>query len=117
MAINVTTVRMRTWFIHATQDLARSVDYVTTRPDVDSKRLVFAGVSFGSSSAPVFLVAEPRFRAAMLLAGGYQPEAWLPEIDSRRYTPYVKLPILMINGASDSVFPATPCNAGQWSLP
>jgi alpha-beta hydrolase superfamily lysophospholipase len=54
--------------------------------------------------APVLLVAEPRFKAAVLIAGGYQQTAWLPEIDPRRYAPHVKLPILMLNGTYDTVF-------------
>jgi hypothetical protein len=49
-------------------------------------------------------VAEPRFKAAVFVAGGYQPLAWLPEIDSRRFAPHVKMPVLMINGSYDTVF-------------
>jgi pimeloyl-ACP methyl ester carboxylesterase len=54
--------------------------------------------------APVLLVAEPRFKAAVLVAGGYEPTAWLPEVESRRYTPHVKMPVLMINGSYDTIF-------------
>jgi pimeloyl-ACP methyl ester carboxylesterase len=51
----------------------------------------------------VLLVAEPRFKAAVLVAGGYQPVGWLPEVESRRYAPYVKMPVLMLNGSYDAI--------------
>ena len=100
-----TKVRGRTWFIQATQDLSRTIDYLATRPDIDSERFIYAGLSFGASIAPVLLVEEPRFRAAVLISGGYQPSRFMPEIESRQYTGHVQIPVLMINGLYDSVHP------------
>jgi dienelactone hydrolase len=87
------------------QDLSRAVDYLATRSDIDSQRLSFAGLSLGGLIGPVLLVAEPRFKAAVFVGGGYPAEAWLPEIDPRRYAPHMKLPVLMINGSYDTIFP------------
>jgi predicted esterase len=92
-------------FIQWAQDLSRTVDYLATRSDIDSQRMTFAGFSLGAAVAPVLVVAEPRFKAAMLIAGGYHARAWLPEIDPRRYAPHVKLPVLMLNGSCDAIFP------------
>ena len=100
-----TTIRTRTLFIQWTQDLSRTVDYLATRPDIDSQQLTYAGFSLGASAAPVLLVAEPRFKAAVLIGGGYRPIAWIPETEPRRYAPHVKLPVLMLNGNCDAVFP------------
>jgi predicted esterase len=88
-----------------TQDLLRTVDYLATRSDIDSQRLTFSGFSLGAAVAPVLLVAEPRFNAAVLIAGGYHSSPWLPEIDPRRYAPHVKVPVLMLNGNCDALFP------------
>jgi predicted esterase len=92
-------------FIQWAQDLSRTVDYLATRSDIDSKRLTYAGLSMGAAIAPVLLVTESRFKAALFIAGGYYPTAWLPEIDARRYTPHVKIPVLMLNGSCDAIFP------------
>jgi pimeloyl-ACP methyl ester carboxylesterase len=81
------------------------VDFLATRADIDSDRLIFAGLSYGACIAPVLLVEEPRFRVAVLIAGGYTPDAFMPEVESRRYTPHVKLPVVMISGLYDAVFP------------
>ncbi|HKA05954.1 MAG TPA: dienelactone hydrolase family protein [Gemmataceae bacterium] len=93
-------------FIQWTQDLSRTVDYLATRSDIDSQRLSFSGFSLGAAIAPVLLVAEPRFKAAVLISGGYHHgSAWVPEIDPRRYAPHFKLPVLMLNGNCDAIFP------------
>jgi pimeloyl-ACP methyl ester carboxylesterase len=38
-------------------------------------------------------------------ASGYHNAAWVPEIDPRRYAPHFKLPVLMLNGNCDAIFP------------
>jgi predicted esterase len=103
--VDPTTIRMRTLFIQWTQDLSRAVDYLATRPDIDSQRLSFTGFSLGAAIAPVLLAAEPRFQAAVLISGGYHVSTWVPEIEPRRYTPHVKIPVLMLNGSCDAIFP------------
>jgi uncharacterized protein len=52
------------------QDLRRSVDYLVCRPDVDSKRIGFVGVSLGGILGARFLAAEPRVTCAALWAAG-----------------------------------------------
>src|SRR5262249_15938870 len=66
---------------------------------------VFAALSLGACMAPVLLTAEPRFRAAVLIAGGYQPKPFMLEAEPRRHAPHVKLPVLMIGGLLDEVYP------------
>jgi serine/threonine protein kinase/dienelactone hydrolase len=103
--LDFATVHGRTWFIQLAQDLSRAVDYLGTRSDIDSERLIYSGLSFGAAAAPVLLVAEPRFQAAVLISGGYHSNAAMTEIEPRRYTPHVKLPVLMVGGLLDAVFP------------
>src|SRR5262249_13696498 len=100
--LDPSTIRGRTRFIQWTQDLSRAVDSLATRSDIDSQRLSFSGFSLGAAIAPVLLVAEPRFKSALLISGGYHhASAWVPEIDPRRYAPHFKLPVLMLNGNCD----------------
>ena len=92
--------------IHRYQDLSRSVDYLETRKDIDSDSLAYAGVSFGSLQAPILLAMDGRFKAAILVAGGFPTEAMtFPEMDPLNFAPHAHAPLLMLNGRDDFVFP------------
>jgi predicted peptidase len=75
------------------------------RADIDSNRLIYGGLSMGATFAPVLLVEEPRFQAAVLIAGGYWGRAFMAEVEPRRYAPHVKIPVPMINGILDDIHP------------
>jgi dienelactone hydrolase len=101
-----TPIRARDDYIAVTKDGSRVVDYLITRQDVDPKRLVYFGLSNGALRGPMALATDTRYRAAVLLSGGYVPHHKnRPEIQAFHYTPEVKQPILMMNGTSDQVFP------------
>ncbi len=89
------------------KDLARSIDYLETRPDVDVDRLAYMGISMGASPAPIFLAVEERLKAAVLVAGGFDHEMLEdpPEIQPWHYAPRVKLPVLLIGMRDDFIFP------------
>jgi dienelactone hydrolase len=91
--------------IQRIKDLRRSVDYVYERPDLDESRLAFFGVSVGAALAPIALAVEPRFKAAILWAGGFSSLARLPEVDQINFAPRVRTPVLMMNGRDDFTFP------------
>ena len=55
--------------------------------------------------APMNLVAEPRFKAAVLVAAGLTMERSRPEVDPFNYLPRVKQPVLMLNGKYDYSYP------------
>ena len=91
------------------KDVARTVDYLHTRSDVDHDRLVFMGYSAGAITSPRILVTKPNFRAAVLVTGGYPPRVVGPEravYDPYQFTPHINIPVLMINGKTDPI--ATP---------
>ena len=93
-------------YIAVTKDGSRVVDYLLTREDVDPKRIVYFGLSNGALRGPMALATDTRYRAAVLLSGGYTK--WhknRPEIQAFHFTPEVKQPVLMMNGTSDQVFP------------
>ena len=88
-----------------TKDIRRTVDYVSSRADMDTSRLAYFGYSWGANQAPINLVAEPRFKAAVLYVAGLTMERSRPEIDPVNYLPRVKQPVLMLNGRYDFFFP------------
>ncbi len=87
-------------------DVRRSLDYLASRPDINSRRVAYQGFSWGGLVAPIVLAVENRFAAAVVVLGGLDPWARpRPEVDLPNYAPRVKLPVLMLNGRYDLVFP------------
>ncbi len=88
------------------RDLRRSLDYLGSRPDINSRRLAFEGFSWGGYVAPMVLAVEKRFAAAIIVLGGLDHLARpRPEVDLPNYAPRVTLPVLMLNGRYDLVSP------------
>jgi dienelactone hydrolase len=87
------------------KDVGRSLDYLETRKDVDSRRLAYVGLSWGAATAPVVLAVESRFKAAALESGGLEFQRALPEADEINFVSRVRIPVLMLNGKYDHFFP------------
>jgi formylglycine-generating enzyme required for sulfatase activity/dienelactone hydrolase len=87
------------------QDLSRALDYVQTRKDLDSKRIAFLGTSWGGALGPLLAAVEPRIRAVVLVSGGLEFQATLPEVDPFNFAPRARQPALMLNGRYDFFFP------------
>jgi dienelactone hydrolase len=90
--------------IQLVKDFRKCVDYLETRPDVDSKKLAYLGYSWGGLVAPLIIANEERVRASVLLVGGYRQRT-RPEVDELNYMPRVRIPTLMLNGKYDMAFP------------
>ena len=86
-------------------DIGRVLDYLETLADVDAQRIGYVGVSFGASFPVHVLALERRFKAAVLIGGGLLPEMSPPSADPIHYVPRITMPVLMINGRFDYVFP------------
>jgi cephalosporin-C deacetylase-like acetyl esterase len=95
--------------IQQADDLRRSVDYLETRSDIDRERLAYFAISWGGMLGPIMTSLENRFKAAIFAAGGCDPAAVLPEADPMNFAPRVKIPVLLINGRYDFVFPMETC--------
>ena len=54
--------------------------------------------------SPRLIAVEPRIKVALLLLGG-SFEKVPPEVDSWNFAPRVKIPVLMLNGKDDFLFP------------
>jgi eukaryotic-like serine/threonine-protein kinase len=87
------------------KDLGRSLDYLQTRKDIDSTKVAYLGFSRGGALAPAFLAVENRFKAAILSSGGFPLRYDLPEVGQLNFAPRVNLPVLMLNGRYDDLFP------------
>jgi tRNA A-37 threonylcarbamoyl transferase component Bud32 len=85
-------------------DLGRSIDYLETRPDIDVRKLGFYGVSSGASHGVRLVAVDGRFKAVVFSTGGLGG-AQSAEIDSWNFAPRVHVPVLMVNGRNDFIFP------------
>src|SRR5215208_2025466 len=86
------------------KDVGRSLDYLATRSEIDSERVAYYGISWGSSLVQLPTI-ERRFKTAVLVDAGVFGTRSLPEVDPVNFAPRLRLPVLMINGRSDFMFP------------
>ena len=92
--------------IRACKDVSRTVDYLWTRPDVHTKRIVYYGISWGGCLGNANVVTNQRIAAMVLVSTGYSEGLKdLPAINPYQFAPHVKIPVIMINGTTDPVFP------------
>jgi len=88
------------------KDFSRSIDYLETRPDIDSNKLVYFGQSWGGHLGAIIPAVEERLRVSILHVGGlHRSIKALPEADAINYVSRVKIPVLMLNGRYDYNLP------------
>jgi eukaryotic-like serine/threonine-protein kinase len=87
------------------KDLGRAVDYIESRNDLDHQRLAYYGYSWGAAMGPVMNALENRFKAAVLLSGGFFFQNAPPEVVAINFASQDKIRTLMINGRYDFIFP------------
>ena len=100
------TIADRDQIVEQVKDVRRSIDYLETRPELDTSRLAYYGFSWGASEAVIAAAVETRFKVAVLASGGL-PSRWKPRPEASlvNFAPHVKIPVLMINGRYDYVAP------------
>jgi serine/threonine protein kinase/dienelactone hydrolase len=87
------------------KDAARSLDYLATRPDIDSSKLAYLGVSMGSSQGIIYTtLLQDRLKTAIFLDGGYTLGPSTSGDDQADFAPRMKKPVLMVNGRYDYTF-------------
>ena len=87
------------------KDIQATVDYLITTDFVDINDIHYFGLSWGARVAGIMLATELRFKSALLYVGGLRTQKRHPEADPVNYLPRVKIPVLMINGKYDAIFP------------
>lgn len=97
--------------IHEYRDLARCLDYLETRPELDHDKVAYQGLSSGATRGFVFIALEKRIKAAVLMGGGIYageyipPSLYTPERDIINFAPRVRIPVLMQDGRYDFLLP------------
>lgn len=85
------------------KEVARSLDYLASRSDIDARRFAYHGISVGAAQGPRFMALEPRLSVGLLFWGGL---GWAAsEINPLHYASRSTAPTLMINGRGDLLFP------------
>jgi len=87
------------------KDMRRSIDYLETRPDIDTARVAYFGASWGGYLGGLMPAVEPRFKAVVLLVAGLEMQRGLPEVEPINFLPRIRIPVLMLNGQYDHYFP------------
>lgn len=101
------TIAWREHVVMWAKDVRRTLDYLATRPDVDSTRFAYFGTSWGGYMGGIVPAVEPRFRASVLNVAGLTMERARDEVDAVHFLPRVRIPTLMLNGKYDFFFPLT----------
>lgn len=88
------------------KEFRRSVDYLYSKPTlIDTARIGYFGLSWGGYMSGIMMGIEPRLRAAVLLCPGLTLNRPQPEVDPLQFLPRVKIPVLMVGGRFDAIFP------------
>ena len=93
------------YVINWMNELRRSLDYLQTRDEIDINRLAYYGFSWGGRLGSIALSLDNRLRLAVFLDGGIGVGSPRPEVMEANFAPRVNVPVLMINGRNDAVFP------------
>ncbi len=93
------------WAIQVVNDASRTVDYIETRHDLNREKIGLYGHSWGGRLGSIVMAVESRIKLGMLLVGGFSTNPAFPEVTEINFAPRVKIPVLMINGQYDAVFP------------
>jgi dienelactone hydrolase len=114
-----------------------TIDYLAQREDIDEESIGYLGIGFGASTPLALLAVEDRLRTAVLVSGDFSYRAPPDAVHPVSFVDRTTLPVLMVNGRYDYVFPletgpishfdrlSTPpddkrleiVDAGHWALP
>jgi len=101
----VPTRAYTTWIQQVVMDARRTLDYLESRADVDAGKLAYYGSSWGARLGSITVALDGRLKVGVFLMGGFGAAAPAPEADSFNFAPRVRVPILMVNGDEDFIFP------------
>jgi len=87
------------------KDMARSLDYLETRRDIDTSSIAYFGFSWGGRVGPIMTVLDRRIKLSILYVAGIKYSGSYPEVDPFNFVSRVRIPTLMLNGKYDADFP------------
>ncbi len=99
------------WRTHKGRDLAieevrefrRMIDYLETRPDIESDNLAYYGNSWGGRMGAIVMAVEPRIKTGILNQAGINAGDH-PDINVAHFLPRVRVPVLHFSGLYDVDF-------------
>lgn len=94
-------------------DLRRAIDYIETRPEIDSSRIGYVGGSMGGILGAIFIGVEPRIKAAALLVAGGNMSLMIRESQHPAIPPireYLKLNNISYEELQELLNPIDPIN-------
>jgi len=105
--IEIETERdLRDYRIMWSKDLGRTIDYLETRPEFDSNKIAYWGVSWGAVLGAILPAVEKRIKAVIIMSGAFDYDKdRLPEVKQVNFAPRVTVPVLMLNGRYDFAWP------------
>ena len=87
------------------KDLARSLDYLATRADIDTSKLAYVGVSMGAAEGVIYTtLLQDRLKTDIFLDGGFFLDPPAAGRDQADFAPRLRIPVLMVNGRYDFSF-------------
>ncbi len=102
------------------QDMMRAIDYLQQRGDINMNQVGYYGFSFGAEWAGSLVAVEPRLRAVVFEAGGLLNTSSLRKerllLEWRHYLPQIQVPVLMINGQFDPIYPVKESQEPMFNL-
>jgi len=87
------------------KDLSRTIDYLETREDVDIEKIGYFGYSLGAANGAILPAIDQRIKLVMLHVGGFWQANIMSEVDQINYLSRISVPVLMLNGRYDHIFP------------
>ncbi|MCK5703447.1 MAG: hypothetical protein KAI29_19955, partial [Cyclobacteriaceae bacterium] len=102
---NMESTNYKDLMIMWNKDIGRCIDYLETRDDIDTEKLAYYGVSLGAANGAIIPAVEKRIKTAVLTVAGLWHANIFPEVDQINFLPRVTIPVLMINGKYDHIFP------------
>jgi len=87
------------------KDFRRTLDYLSTRTDIDTTKVAYFGYSWGGFMGGIIPAVETRIKTSILYVAGLAMERGRPEVEPINYLPRITIPVLMLNGKYDYFFP------------
>ena len=87
------------------KDSMRIIDYLESRPELDTGKLVYEGLSAGAGWVSILPAIDARIKAVILIGGGRVRPGRTPEMAIQNLVPRVRVPVLMLNGRYDFAYP------------
>jgi dienelactone hydrolase len=82
------------------KDFRRTIDYLETRPEFDTKKLTYEGLSWGAGLGSIIPSIEQRVRAIVLIGAAFYPRN-SPYFNPINLAPRITAPVLIQNGRYD----------------